>query len=235
MRVSTTTVQNAFGKYLKLALDDIEIIITKNGHAIAKLEKLSDDVIMEERAKYYAEKKMSYKQFMTMNEKSDLRYEYIDGEVYMLASPSFEHQKTITALLIDFSNYLKDSSCNIYTAPLDITLKHQMTDTNNIVQPDLMVICDGDHVENGRYLGVPELVIEILSPSTRSKDMIKKLDLYMSSGIKEYWIIDLDQKQVHVYSFKDYSLEHMISYKENDTLTSTLFSDFTIDTQQIMV
>jgi Uma2 family endonuclease len=57
----------------------------------------------------------------------------------------------------------------------------------------------------------------------------------MSSGIKEYWIIDLDQKQVHVYSFKDYSLEHMISYKENDTLTSSLFSDFAIDVQQIMI
>ena len=234
MYISTTNLQNAFGKYLTLALEGTEIIITKNGHSIAKLEKLSDEMIQEELSTYYAEKKMSYNQFLAMTEESDYRYEYIDGEIYLLASPRFEHQNALTQLLQLLFPKFTDKSCSVLSAPLDITLSRDITpDKKNVVQPDLMIICDTDNVENGKYLGIPELIVEILSPSTRSKDMIKKLDLYMASGIKEYWLVDIENRQILLYSFEDFLLKTMMSYHINQTFQSLLYEQISFDVSAI--
>ena len=234
MHISTTNLQNAFGKYLILALEGTEIIITKNGHSIAKLEKLSDEMIQEELTTYYAEKKMSYIQFLAMTEESDYRYEYIDGEIYLLASPRFDHQGTSMKLTLLLSDFLKENPCEVFAAPLDITLSRDITpDKKNVVQPDLMIICDTDNVENSKYLGIPELLVEILSPSTRSKDMIKKLDLYMSSGIKEYWLVDIENQQILLYHFEDFLLKTMMSYHINQTFQSVLYEDLSFDVSTI--
>lgn len=234
MYISTTNLQNAFGKYLMLALEGTEIIITKNGHSIAKLEKLSDEMIQEELTTYYAEKKMSYNQFLKMTEESDYRYEYIDGEIYLLASPRFDHQGTSMKLTLLLSDYLKGNPCEVFAAPLDITLSRDITpDKKNVVQPDLMIICDIDNVNKGKYLGIPELVVEILSPSTRSKDMIKKLDLYMASGIKEYWLVDIENRQILLYSFEGFLLKTMMSYHINQTFQSVLYKNLNFDVSAI--
>lgn len=77
------------------------------------------------------------------------------------------------------------------------------------MQPDLLVACDlEDNVtEKGRYMGTPTLVVEILSDSTRTKDLITKLNTYATSGVKEYWIIDQKQGMITIYSFKEYELK----------------------------
>jgi len=97
-------------------------------------------------------------------------------------------------------------------APCDITLKRN--DENiNVVQPDLMVICDLEEKldEKDYYMGVPTLAIEILSESTRNKDMIKKLDLYMTTGIKEYWIINPFNREVSIYLFEENNISKLQS------------------------
>lgn len=91
---------------------------------------------------------------------------------------------------------LKGSPCQVLTAPLDVYLKEhaeRSSEDSNVVQPDIMVVCDSENVTaNGKYKETPTLLVEVLSPSTRSKDMVTKLYLYMRSGIREYWIIDPD-------------------------------------------
>ncbi len=72
----------------------------------------------------------------------------------------------------------------------------------NVVQPDIVVICDEDKVnEDNKYEGIPTLIVEVLSPSTKGRDMAVKLHLYMRSGVSEYWIVDPENKSIMQYSF----------------------------------
>ena len=239
MYVSATEVQNNFGKYLKLCKIE-NVIITRNGKKQAMLlyyprnsegfeagepfadygtsPRLVANKFASRPCNQGKEEYISYQQFLEMTDKSENRYELIDGVVYLLASPSFTHQRILGELYFLFREFLiKSDSCDAFLAPFDINLirqnikmlREETEDDINVVQPDLIILCDymKDINAKDKYKGTPTLVVEILSPSTRSKDRVKKLDLYMESGIAEYWIIDPKIKSVMVYSFKDGELD----------------------------
>lgn len=238
MYISTTKLQNSFGKYLQLALDGTEIIVTKNGRSIASLSKLSGDMIKEENVKYESDQLIGYNQFIALTESSDSRFELIDGEMFLLASPRYEHQFTSMKLSHLFFKHFNKHTCHVMAAPLDITLTRNNVSEKSkkykhVVQPDLMILCDTNNISKGKYLGTPELVIEILSPSTRSKDMIKKSDLYMNSGIKEYWIVDLEEQQIMVYAFENFELNSMKSFHIDQIISSTLYTDLSFPVKEI--
>jgi len=199
MKVPSTEVQNNFGKYLKIAAELEDVIITRNGYEVAKIVPCEERaVVAEEAASYIFNNrwKISYEEFLKMVENSDLRYEYIDGEVYLLSSPVYKHQVVVDEILVIFHIWFKGKKCRPLTSPFDVTLI-KSKDNINVVQPDIIVICDTDKIDaSGKYQGVPTLAVEVLSRSTRSKDMLKKLDLYMQTGIKEYWVVDPDKKEV---------------------------------------
>ncbi|NLO39432.1 MAG: type II toxin-antitoxin system Phd/YefM family antitoxin, partial [Ruminiclostridium sp.] len=189
MKVSSTELQNNFGKYLLLCIGE-PVIISKNGREIAKLTSLEargeydseKSIISEEAFNYgFGVKKASYKEFQELTRDNEERYEYIDGEIYYLASPKTTHQIVLTELFVIFHHWFQGKKCTPMVAPYDITLKRHPEDIN-IVQPDIMVICDLDEKLNQQdyYMGTPALVVEIISESTKRKDLIKKLDLYMS-------------------------------------------------------
>lgn len=98
-----------------------------------------------------------------------------------------------------------------------------------------MVICDlDDHLdERDYYQGVPSLVVEVLSDSTRSKDIVKKLDLYMESGIKEYWIVNPFNRDVTIYFFEKSEVSATNTFKYSDTEKSFLFENVTIELEKI--
>lgn len=235
MRINTTDLQNAFGKYLAL-VEKEDIIITKNGKSVAKLSRYNEPdyyLVHEEAQKYQTTKKVSYEEYMELVESSDQRYELIDGEIYLLASPSFSHQVVVNEIAWHFNNHFRGKTCRSLTAPLDIRLFGYATkfeEDPNVVQPDVVVICDQDKVnEEGKYLGIPTLVVEVLSPSTKAKDLVAKLNLYAKSGIKEYWVVNPEQKSILQYSFSE---EREPDYPQNyllrDTIQSTVFSDLKI-------
>lgn len=204
MRVPSTDMQNHFGKYLKFAEAGEEIIVTKNGRDVAKLTTYTDanELALREGAARDTNDndRVTYEEFLELTEGSEQRYELIDGIVYNLASPSYKHQHAVNELHGTFYNWFKGKPCTPLTSPFDITLEKEKTNIC-VVQPDLVVICDKDRIdERGKYMGTPDLVIEVLSPSTRSKDMIPKLDLYRQCGVKEYWIVDPMKALVTVYS-----------------------------------
>ena len=188
MHITSTQAQNNFGKYLRIASGMEEVVITKNGRDIVKLISCVEPLagghaerVAEEAVNYLynGNNRISYEAFLEMTENSDLRYELIDGEVYLLASPVYAHQIAVGELSRLFGNWFQDKPCRVLTAPFDVTLK--LSEQNiNVVQPDVMVICDPEQVnQKGKYEGIPSLVVEVLSPSTRRKDMLKKLDLYL--------------------------------------------------------
>ncbi len=199
---------------------------------IAKLvnytEAYENDIVNDAIAAYDVDRvRMSFEAFEEMNVSSNIRYEYINGEVYMLLSPGVKHQRTVSRLHIALDAYLSTMPCDVFESPFDITIKNKKKDWN-VVQPDLMVLCDwqNDTDEKDRYRGIPNLVVEVLSPSNSKKELMTKLNLYMASGIEEYWIIDPYLSEVLVYQFKENKVINIAVYSDNETAKSFVYKGF---------
>jgi Uma2 family endonuclease len=231
MRIATTSLQNSFGKYLKMASEGQVIYIEKNQKPVAVLRGIGEEerfYIREEAAKYEGAKRYSYEEFLEIsNDEENVRqYELIDGQIYMLASPKFPHQMAVNEIFVQLYNWFKGKSCIPLTAPFE--------DNPNVVQPDILVICDQDKImEDGTYEGTPALVVEVLSPSTKSKDIMKKSQLYMKSGIKEYWIVDVDMKHMIIYSFEERKLKEQQIINGTGSGKSLAFEGLMIDTKDV--
>lgn len=123
-----------------------------------------------------------------------------------MASPNVSHQLVVNEIAGRFDNFFKGKPCRSLTAPLDMRLLGFATKSEedpNVVQPDVSVICDMDKVnDDNKYEGIPTLIVEVLSPSTRGKDMVTKLNLYMKSGASEFWVVDLEGKRIMQYFFR---------------------------------
>lgn len=241
--ITATELKKNLGQYLDYVTEQKDVVITKNGHKIARLTPYVTDieqyfVVREKALDYqYGGKKVSYEEFMEINEKSTLRMEYINGEIYLLASPNINHQEILGRLYLTFNAFFKDKTCRVFLAPFDVHFRKRDIKDPDVMQPDVLVICDldqeGNVTEKGRYMGTPTLVIEILSDSTRSKDMIDKLNTYRLSKVEEYWIVDPRQKQMMVYHFDETEIAGMSTYKIGETLKSCVFVGLTLDVREL--
>lgn len=240
MRVNSTDLQNAFGKYLAL-VEKEDIIVVKNGKSVAKLIRYYEPdffILNEESKGYRPTRKISYEEYMELVESSDQRYELIDGEVYLLVSPGFSHQVVVNEISVRFYNYFKGKPCRSLTAPLDVRLfgfATKFEEDPNVVQPDIVVICDLEKVgEDNKYWGIPALIVEVLSPSTKGKDMATKLQLYMKSGVQEYWVADPVQKTIIRYSFsEERDIEETRTFTIAETISSAAFEGLEIPLKEI--
>lgn len=219
MRVPSTEVQNNFGKYLKYVEVNEEIIVTKNGRDVARILPCDDpnkSLVAEGAAEYRTrEGRVTYEEFLELVEASEQRFELIDGVIYNLAAPSYEHQYAVHEIFGTFYNWFKNKKCIPLTSPFDITL-FKAEDNICVVQPDIVVICDRDNMDKkGKYQGVPTLAVEVLSTSTRSKDMLKKLELYQECGIKEYWMADPKNKLVYVYILDKNEITDSLAFQKD--------------------
>ena len=143
----------------------------------------------------------TYADYLTWPE--ECRVELIDGEVYdMSPAPSRRHQEISTELLRQIANHLKNRECSVYAAPFDVRFAEadeSDKETDCVVQPDISVICDPRKLDDRGCKGAPDFIVEILSPSTESKDYIVKKDLYERHGVKEYWLIHPPDSLLIVY------------------------------------
>jgi prevent-host-death family protein len=220
--VTATELKQNFGKYLDIIEDQTDVVITKNGNKIARLTPYVTDIeqyftIRENALDYqYGGKKVSYEEFMEITEKSTLRMEFINGEIYLLGSPAIKHQEILGRLHLIFTEYFKGGKCRVFLAPFDVHFRKKDIKDPDVMQPDVLVACDLDNnvTEKGRYMGTPTLVVEILSDSTRNKDLIEKLNTYMLSGVREYWIVDYKQENVMIYSFADHAIDRYKLYEK---------------------
>ncbi|NSW92665.1 MAG: Uma2 family endonuclease [Firmicutes bacterium] len=106
-------------------------------------------------------------------------------------------------------------------------------DNKNVVQPDILVICDTENIdEKGRYRGIPSLILEVLSETTKHKDMLKKLDLYVNSGINEYWIVNPFSKEIYLYYIQNKVIEDYKVYKNKEKAKSIMFEGLEIPLEQ---
>ncbi len=235
MKATATEVKNNLGRYLRF-IEYEDVIITSHGKNIAVLSKFEDDTMRteEETAIYKTGKWVSYEEFLIMTQNSDERYELIDGRVYTMDSPLFPHQNALLNIATSFSNWFDGRKCFPAVAPFDVTL---IKNKNNIcvVQPDILVICDKENInEKGKYKGTPTVVVEILSKSSRGKDMITKLNLYMETGVKEFWLVDTEKKQIMLYSFENCQLEQLTTFDEG-FIKSAFFEGLSLNLSDIFV
>jgi Uma2 family endonuclease len=179
---------------------------------------------------------MSFEEYLRVRENSEELLEYIDGIVYMTPSLSTIHQRISTKIQFEFSKYLQDKSCEVFAAPYDIELRNDKMDGTKIVIPDISIICDKSGFTDAKYIGVPSLIVEILSPSNQSHDLITKLNLYMNYGVKEYWIINPMLKTITVYSLNQEGMYEQFDIKtERGMVASKLLEGFHVDVQSLFL
>jgi Uma2 family endonuclease len=182
----------------------------------------------------YNNDRISVDEYFEIREKSEELLEYIDGLVFMSPSPSTKHQRISGKLYIKMGIFLEGKPCEIFHAPFDIELKNERMEGTKIVIPDLSVICDRSGFTDARYVGVPNLIVEILSPSNQTHDLITKLNLYMNYGVKEYWIVNPMLNAVSVYALNDENMYIQHDMKtEIGSITSKFLQGLSIDLSEL--
>jgi Uma2 family endonuclease len=159
------------------------------------------------------------------------RYEIIGGQLIVSPSPNMWHQEISFELAGAIYEYLKQSDVGKgYTAPADVHLS-----AHDVVQPDILVVLR-EHLEivqRKGIIGAPDLVIEILSPSSIRLDYLRKSKLYEQYGVREYWIVDPESEIVSVQILEGDRFVIAGEYSRSDTLTSNVLDGFTLDLASI--
>lgn len=141
-----------------------------------------------------------------------IRAELIDGALYDMAPPSRVHQKIAMFLSTKFNTHIRDhkGKCEVYAAPFAVNLDAQ---DKNWVEPDISVICDTDKLTDRGCEGAPDLVVEIVSPGSRTHDYSIKNVLYLEAGVREYWIVDPEREISTVYRYSEDAAPNLYSFK----------------------
>ena len=165
------------------------------------------------------------------NTPDDVRYELLDGELIMVPAPKEIHQRLDMDIGTPLDTFVKAGRLGrVYSAPLDIVFSN--TDT---VQPDLMFISNerAHIITEDNIRGAPDLVIEILSPSTAGRDRTFKRTLYERHGVTEYWMVDTDAKNITVLILGKNGYELAGIYGEGQTLTSPTLPGFSLTLDEV--
>lgn len=180
----------------------------------------------------------SYADYLVWND--DKRWELIAGQpTCMSPAPGRQHQELSGALFNVLYSWLIGKPCRVYSAPFDVRLietKENVADDyiDTVVQPDIVVVCDPEKLDDRGCKGSPDLIIEILSPSTARMDMTIKFDLYQHFGVKEYWIVHPKDQTVLVFKLLESGLFGVPDrYCANDMIAVPLLGDLQIDLTKV--
>lgn len=159
------------------------------------------------------------------------RAELIDGQIYMMDTPSRIHQKLVGQLSRIIGNYIESNhgSCEIYPAPFAVFIKK---DDKNYVEPDISVICDKNKLSDRGCEGAPDFIIEIVSPSSRRMDYYKKCALYAESGVREYWIVDPEKQRTMIYRYEDDAAPMIVPFEQD--LAVGIYNNFMINVSKLL-
>jgi len=130
----------------------------------------------------------------------DERYELIDGVAYAMSpAPTMGHQSVTGNIYHHIRLFLRDKPCKVFISPFDVRLNGDGDDDTDVVQPDVVVVCDKTKLDYKGCNGAPDLAVEVLSPSSVKKDTVMKFHAYQRAGVREFWIVDPGMKTVMVH------------------------------------
>lgn len=141
------------------------------------------------------------------------RAELIDGEMFMMATPMTVHQRILVKLIFEIETFIRKNkgNCELLPAPFGVYIKK---DDRNYVEPDISVICHENKLDEKSCHGAPDWVIEIVSPSSRKMDYVRKTTLYQETGVREYWIVDPKKEMVTIYEADQWDIPVCHSFTE---------------------
>ena len=166
-----------------------------------------------------------------MNTPDDVRYQLIDGELVLAPSPSTRHQSVSSELFVVLHQFVRQHGLGmVWDAPLDVVLSD-----NEVFQPDILFVSNERRgiVTEANIRGAPDLVVEILSPSTRQHDEGHKREVYSGHGVKEYWIVDPEDGMVQVLAASEAGLAPSGIFSREDSLVSMLLPGFAVELSQV--
>jgi Uma2 family endonuclease len=183
--------------------------------------------------------KFTYRHYLTWPDEE--RWELIEGVAWSMSpAPKRGHQEIQARLLTEIRVFLKGKPCKAYDAPFDVLLPRagEADDkVDTVVQPDLVVYCDRSKLTPAGARGAPDLIVEILSPSTSKKDQREKFDLYQKHGVREYWIVDPAGAWLCVYRLKpDGQFDEgdlRESLREYGPIASSVLEGFAVDPAEL--
>lgn len=148
----------------------------------------------------------------------DRRVELMDGILYDMANPALVHQLILSSLLFQLLDYVEKNhgDCRVIPAPIGVRLEK---DDKTMLEPDLVVVCSPEKLRPKWLEGAPDLVIEILSPSTCHRDLTRKFSKYESAGVRSYWVVDPEKKRILVYNFEEDDLLQIHSFRDQIPVT----------------
>ena len=173
----------------------------------------------------------TYMDFLEWDE--SFRAELLDGEIVMMAPPASKHQRVSGELFFQIRGYLEGKPCKVFAAPFAVRLFPQKDNSDDTVfEPDIVVVCDPDKLDERGCNGAPDLVIEIISPSTAKYDRVVKFRKYQSAGVKEYWIVDPEIKSVESCVLEN-TRYVMNVYEETEKAPVSVLKGCEVDLQKV--
>lgn len=158
----------------------------------------------------------------------DQSWELIDGQPYLMSSPSSLHQMLSTSLILELGPFFQGIGCRLFHAPMDLKLSEV-----DVVQPDLMVVCDPAQIRAGHIEGPPRLIVELLSPTTQRHDRVRKLNLYARSGVNECWLVTPHPFMLEVLHNREGVFSAVGAYTEHGILRSPGFPTVALDLSRL--
>ncbi|MCZ6490780.1 MAG: Uma2 family endonuclease [Acidobacteria bacterium] len=174
--------------------------------------------------------KMTYDQYCLLPEDGK-QHELIDGELFVTPAPTPRHQRFLGKLYSQLSAYVETNSLGeVFVAPVDIVL-----DKHTVVQPDVLFISQDRLGIMGEQAieKAPDLVVEILSPSTFYKDLRRKMAAYFQFGVQEYWIVDPEKQTIELYGRTGQELQLIRLFSSHESLESPLLPGFRLAVSRI--
>jgi len=188
------------------------------------------DKVQELAAKYDSpETRLTYEDYCRMP--AGLRYELVEGDMRMVPSPSVFHQEISKRLLKSLMEWVEGKGLGlVYDAPIDVVLSQ-----HTVVQPDLLYISRErlGIIMKANIQGAPDLVVEILSPSTAEWDRVTKRRTYERYGVRELWLVDLEGRSIEVAARNEMGLETIRVYPLGTTVSSPILPGFVVDVDQL--
>lgn len=179
----------------------------------------------------YSEQVYTLDEFLEFSESMpNNRYELVDGYIYAMAGDSATHQDLVLFISDAFRSYFKGKKCRLFVAPLDVFLFYKkVTDCKNCYQPDVLVVCNKSQITERGIYGAPDLVVEVVSDSSRRLDSLVKLNNYLNYGVRECWIIDYKSNQINVHSNTDDGEYMLKGYNFGDIVYSNVFDNLCVN------
>ena len=164
------------------------------------------------------------------------RLELLKGKIFQMGAPSLTHQAVSRNLTILIGNRFYNAPCKLFAAPFDVRLAKKGEKDNEVytvVQPDLCVVCDADKLDERGCWGAPDLIIEILSPGNSKKEMLNKYELYEEAGVREYWVVRPDYKEITQFVLENNKYRTLPPVVEGTIIHSAIFPDLSLQTEDI--